>query len=134
MPEDIYSAVAIFGNQYKKYLRPRAMMTLPIPPRSNAKRSGVSRLITVSQAIRCVLFIYMVLLSRAVWAVNSDIDLLVTICQPLTETQRATLMQNAGAFISAGGVSRKTRSGGHCRAYFPQLVPRVFSTFPGNAI
>ncbi len=42
---------------------------------------------------------------------NSDIDLLVTICQPLTETQRATLMQVA--FVR-GFMNQRNRTGTWC--------------------
>ncbi len=89
------------------------------------------RLITVSQAIRCVLFIYMFAVAGGLEAVNSDIDLLATICQPLTEAQRATLMQELLEQSHRRQRRQKTR---HCRALFGSWFPSVFSNLPENAI
>lgn len=107
-------------------------MTLSIPPSIQCQMEAACRLITrvTGDTLRAI-HLYGSAVAGGLKP-NSDIDLLVTICQPLTETQRATLMQELLA-LAAGGVGRKTRSGGHCRALFA-AGSLVFSTFPGNAI
>lgn len=108
-------------------------MTLSIPPSIQCQTEAACRLITrvTGDTLRAI-HLYGSAVAGGLKP-NSDIDLLVTICQPLTEAQRATDAGIAGAFIAAGGVGRKTRSGGHCRALFA-AGSLVFSTFQGNAI
>ncbi|SUH88696.1 aminoglycoside-resistance protein [Salmonella enterica subsp. enterica serovar Typhimurium] len=109
-------------------------MTLSIPPSIQCQTEAACRLITrvTGDTLRAI-HLYGSAVAGGLKP-NSDIDLLVTICQPLTEAQRATLMQELLALSSPPGASgRKTRSGGHCRALFA-AGSLVFSTFQGNAI
>ncbi len=93
-------------------------MTLSIPPSIQCQTDAACRLITrvTGDTLRAI-HLYGSAVAGGLKP-NSDIDLLVTICQPLTEAQRATLMQELLALSSPPGRRQKTRSGGHCRALF----------------
>ncbi|ONF78510.1 aminoglycoside resistance protein [Salmonella enterica subsp. enterica serovar Typhimurium] len=68
-------------------------MTLSIPPSIQCQTEAACRLITrvTGDTLRAI-HLYGSAVAGGLKP-NSDIDLLVTICQPLTEAQRATLMQ-----------------------------------------
>lgn len=75
-------------------------MTLSIPPSIQCQTEAACRLITrvTGDTLRAI-HLYGSAVAGGLKP-NSDIDLLVTICQPLTETQRATLMQELLALSS----------------------------------
>ncbi|ECO3195767.1 aminoglycoside resistance protein, partial [Salmonella enterica subsp. enterica] len=68
-------------------------MTLSIPPSIQCQTEAACRLITrvTGDTLRAI-HLYGSAVAGGLKP-NSDIDLLVTICQPLTEAQRAMLMQ-----------------------------------------
>ncbi len=69
---------------------------------------------------------YAIFLAINIKNTNSDIDLLVTICQPLTEAQRATLMQELLALSSPPGASAEKRALEVTVVLYSQLVPWCF--------
>ncbi len=82
-------------------------MTLSIPPSIQCQTEAACRLITrvTGDTLRAI-HLYGSAVAGGLKP-NSDIDLLVTICQPLTEAQRATLMQELLALSSPPGRRQK---------------------------
>lgn len=85
-------------------------MTLSIPPSIQRQTDAACRLIThvTGDTLRAI-HLYGSAVAGGLKP-NSDIDLLVTIGQPLTEAQRATLMQELLALSSPSGASAETRA------------------------
>ncbi|WP_079846972.1 aminoglycoside adenylyltransferase family protein, partial [Salmonella enterica] len=101
-------------------------MTLPIPPSIQCQTEAACRLITrvTGDTLRAI-HLYGSAVAGGLKP-NSDIDLLVTICQPLTETQRATLMQELLALSSPPGASAEKRALEVTVVLYSQLVPWCF--------
>ncbi len=101
-------------------------MTLSIPPSIQCQTEAACRLITrvTGDTLRAI-HLYGSAVAGGLKP-NSDIDLLVTICQPLTEAQRATLMQELLALSSPPGASAEKRALEVTVVLYSQLVPGVF--------
>ncbi len=99
-------------------------MTLSIPPSIQCQTEAACRLITrvTGDTLRAI-HLYGSAVAGGLKP-NSDIDLLVTICQPLTEAQRATLMQELLALSSPPGRQQKN-------ALWRSLSCFIRSWFPG---
>lgn len=109
-------------------------MTLSIPPSIQCQTEAACRLITrvTGDTLRAI-HLYGSAVAGGLKP-NSDIDLLVTICQPLTEAQRAMLMQELLALSSPPGASAEKRALEVTVVLYSAAGSLVFSTFPGNAI
>lgn len=108
-------------------------MTLSIPPSIQCQTEAACRLITrvTGDTLRAI-HLYGSAVAGGLKP-NSDIDLLVTICQPLTEAQRATLMQELLALSSPPGASAEKRALRSLSCFIRSWFPGVFH-LPGNAI
>ncbi len=101
-------------------------MTLSIPPSIQCQTEAACRLITrvTGDTLRAI-HLYGSAVAGGLKP-NSDIDLLVTICQLLTEAQRATLMQELLALSSPPGASAEKRALEVTVVLYSQLVPWCF--------
>ncbi|SUI28873.1 aminoglycoside-resistance protein [Salmonella enterica subsp. enterica serovar Derby] len=106
-------------------------MTLSIPPSIQCQTEAACRLITrvTGDTLRAI-HLYGSAVAGGLKP-NSDIDLLVTICQPLTEAQRATLMQELLALSSPPGRRQKNALWRSLSCFIRSWFPGVFH-LPGK--
>lgn len=106
-------------------------MTLSIPPSIQCQTEAACRLITrvTGDTLRAI-HLYGSAVAGGLKP-NSDIDLLVTICQLLTEAQRATLMQELLALHRRRGRRQKNALWRSLSCFIRSWFPGVFH-LPGK--